>query len=447
MILLQVAQVCIGIFILGILVLIHELGHFIAAKSFHVRVLSFSIGFGKVLLRKRIGDTEYRLSAVPVGGYVHMAGEQANDRRQDLPDEFPSKPVWQRAVIAIAGPLANFISSLFFIYLALVIGVEKPRYLDLPVIGWVADSSYAQTVGIRPGDVVRSINAAPVSSWNDIEQAFSKIQSSYTIAIERNNMRLSFSVPSPLPKNGSVPKQPTAGLEPAMPAVVGMVTKNSPAQKAGLQKGDSIIVINAAPVYSWLQLTATTSRYDSAVGPLHITVLRNGARQEFDIVPRYSDKDRRFLMGIAVAAPPTKIVKTDIISAIPLCFKQSWDMVVSIFDVIGKLVSREVSPRQLAGPVGIVQMSGGIAFMGLVHMLSFLAFIGINLALLNLLPLIITDGGMLLFLLVEFFRGRPLPVKYQLIINNIAIAFFILLFVYVTFNDIGRIPEIFRMTR
>jgi len=183
-----IGKIAIGIVILGILVLIHELGHFIAAKACKIRVLAFSIGFGKVLLHKQIGTTDYRISAIPFGGYVKMAGEHPEDGQADHvpgPDEFPSKPVWQRAIVAVAGPLANFVSAVLMLWFMFMSGVEQPTYYDRAVVGGVADSSAAMEAGLQANDSILTMNGKPIANWNDIEDRFSMLDKQYEITLLR----------------------------------------------------------------------------------------------------------------------------------------------------------------------------------------------------------------------------------------------------------------------
>jgi regulator of sigma E protease len=438
-------QVVLGLAILGILVLVHELGHFLAAKGFKVRVLAFSIGFGKSLVKKTIGETEYRISAIPFGGYVQMSGEHPEEKPDVEPGDFTSKPIWQRAIIAIAGPGANYLFAMACLYLVFILGVNTPVYLSRPVVGAVEDSSTAMKAGVLPGDSIMSLNGKSVSSWEDIERRLAMQQPRYDILLTRGNMVVTLALGFEQVKSSRIPKQPTGGLQPCMPPVIGIVSGGSAGQKAGLKEKDTVVSINGVPLLSWYQLSSTVAKYDSLSGPLLFNVRRNATVVSLGVTPKYNSDAKRFLVGISMAQPAMNQVRHGPLASVDKMVKKSWDYTVMIFDVLGKLMSSEVSPKQLAGPIGIVQMSGVIALGGVVPILDFMALIGINLAVLNLMPLIITDGGMLLFLLVEAVRRKPLSVRYQVIINRVAISFFIMLFVYVTFNDIVRVPDLIRM--
>jgi regulator of sigma E protease len=185
--------------------------------------------------------------------------------------------------------------------------------------------------------------------------------------------------------------------------------------------------------------------YDSAKGPMLFTVQRAGSQVSITAVPRYNKADKRYLMGIMAAQPAKVQVRYGPVKSVNKMLDKTWEYTTMIYDVLAKLFSRQVSPKQLAGPIGIVQMTGLVALGGPVEVMNLMALIGINLGVLNLLPLIITDGGLLLFLLLEAIRRKPLSVKYQLLINRVAITFFILLFAYVTYNDMARLPDLFKL--
>ena len=439
-----IIQVLLGIFILGILVLIHELGHFVAAKAFGIRVISFSIGFGKVLLKKTIGTTEYRLSIIPCGGYVHMAGEHPSDDRNSADDEFYAKPAWQRAGVAIAGPFANVISSIFFLWLVHILGTPHDKYLDSPVVGAVLDSSIAATNGFKAGDSIVSVNNEPVSSWVEIQNIFSKQDINYSILLYREGQpqTLTFSIPV---NNNALPSDPTAGMLPALPAIIGRVEENSAAQNAGFLPYDTILSINDTKIISWFQVSNLISRFDSTNQFLLLTIKRNQSTYVLKARPTFETSEKRFILGIASAKPAETIIKYSASTSFRKALDKSWEYTTMIFDVLQKIISKTVSPKQLAGPVGMIQMSGVIALGSFVVLLNFMALIGINLAVINLFPLIITDGGVLLFILFEVVRRKPLSIKTQTLLNRVAIVFFIMLFLFVTFNDIVRIPLFLKM--
>jgi regulator of sigma E protease len=444
-----IVQIAIGLVILGILVLIHELGHFLMAKAWGIRVIAFSIGFGKPIVKKTINGTEYRIGSIPFGGYVSMPGEHPEDDAPPKPGDFNSKSIGQRALVALAGPAANFLFAMILLWIMFLSGVEKPIYLDRTVIGAVADSSAAKQAGLCPGDSIISINGKKTENWESIQGALSSRSSEVNVVFVRDGRTATSHFAMPTIQGRGIPRQPFAGLYSPLPAIIGSVNTGSPAEKAGLKALDTVVSINGQSIHSWFQLSESITHFNPSAGPMSFVVRRidSPAPTAIAIIPEYKKDLHRYLIGAAVMSPPVKKVRYSASEAVSQTVSKSWEYTIMIFDVVAKLVSKQVSMQQLAGPVGIVQMSGVVAMGGLAAILDFMALIGINLAVINLLPLVITDGGLLLFLFIEFLRRKPLAVKYQAIVNRIAIAFFITLFIYVTFNDVARIPELFRLMK
>lgn len=442
----SILSILLGVLVLGVLVFIHELGHFLAAKSCKIKVLAFSLGFGTPIFKKTVGDTEYRISSIPFGGYVKMAGENPEEQTegQSSPDDFPSKPIWQRAFVAVAGPAANFLSAMAMLWGMYLWGVDKPLYLENTLVGAVADSSMAQQAGMLPGDSIISINGKGVSSWDDIQSIFAQQEVNYSITYSRDGKTGDAVLVNKNNYKGGLPKEPTMGLFPPLPAVIASVLDSSAAAQAGFLAGDTVRMIDSQKVYSWFHLTTIIENARSDT-PLNILVSRGGKLLSLSVTPRYSETEKRKLLGIQVAEGDTRIVRYPMGEAISNALDKTWEYTIMIFDVIGKLASRRVPASQLSGPVGIIPASGFMVMQGLSHLLNFMALIGINLAVLNLMPLVITDGGLILFLIIEAIRRKPLSVKLQSVVNRIAIAFFLLLFLFVTFNDVMRLPDIFRM--
>jgi len=440
-----ILQIVLGLLILGILVLVHELGHFAAAKAFSIRVLAFSVGFGKPVVKKTINGTEYRLSAIPFGGYVHMSGEHPEEKPDVEPGDFTSKPIWQRAIVAIAGPAANYLFAMLCLYLVFMLGVETPVYLTRPVVGSVDEGSIAAKAGFLPGDSIQTVGGKPVVTWEDIERMLSLQLSHNDIVVKRGAASSTLVLGFAMVKSSRIIRDVTGGLHPCLPAVIGTVNSGYPGKTAGLAEKDTVVSINGLVLHSWFELSSIVSKYDSLSGPLVFVLKRSGTAISVNVVPKYNKDEKRFMVGISPAQPEMTREKFGPVASVGKMAAKSWNYTTMIFEMLDKLISKEVSPKMLAGPVGIVQMSGVMALSGFTRILDFMALIGINLAVLNLLPLIITDGGMLLFLCIEAVRRKPLAVRYQVFINRIAISFFILLAVYVTFNDITRIPDMIRM--
>jgi regulator of sigma E protease len=436
-------SVVLGLIVLGILVFIHELGHFLVAKWCGIKVLAFSLGFGAPLYKRTIGGTEYRIGTVPFGGYVKMAGENPEEERSGEPDEFHSKPVWQRMSVAIAGPLFNYITAFLMLWVMFIVGTERPLYYERTVIGAVADSSVAKGAGLLAGDSITAINGKPVTDWEKVETAFAQQERTYEVSYVRNGT--AGTAQMTMKSSGtSLPKDPTGGLFPPLPAIVAEVLPGSAAEKAGLVKNDLVRSIDGKTINSWFELVAKVEHY-RADTPLTFVVVRDGNERTVDLMPRYDSTAGRSLIGVRVGEGKGRIVKYTPVAAAEKALDKGWEYTTMIFDVLGKLISRKVSANQLSGPIGIIPASGFMMLQGLSPILSFMALIGINLAVLNLMPLIITDGGLIFFMLIEVIRRKPMSLKTQLVVNRIAIAFFLALFLFVSFNDIKRLPEYFKI--
>jgi regulator of sigma E protease len=440
--------VIIGLLVLSVLVFVHELGHFLAAKACKIRVLAFAIGFGRPLCKWKRGDTEYRVNAIPFGGYVQMAGENPADERSSAPDEYSSKPIWQRATVAVAGPVANLLFAIFTLWLAFVHGIDRPVFWDNVRVGLVLKDSPAEAAGFMAGDSIVSINGAPVSSWEQIDAPLSQqLSGGYRIGVLRDGAPLELNLN--VERTGArLPKVPSGGLLPARyPPVVGRVMPRG-AAAGQLEAGDTLLALKDVPVYSFDQFAALMREYDPEGEPAaSINIKRGATRLHVFVIPACDSAAGRYLLGIEPAPEPKKLVRYGALAALGPTMAKTWEYSVMIFDVLGKLISGEASAKQLAGPLNIIPVSGMMAFQGLSNILNFMALIGINLAVLNLLPLVITDGGLLLFLVVEAIRGRPLSLESQAAMNKVFIALFLALFLFVTFNDLQRLPELFKWGR
>jgi len=437
--------IIIGLIVLSVLVFVHELGHFIAAKSCKIRVLAFAIGFGKTLVKWKRGDTEYRVNAIPFGGYVQMAGENPSGERSGADDEYSSKPIWQRAIVALAGPVANLIFAVFTLWAAFVHGMDRPAFLDSSRVGTIQKDSPAEIAGFLAGDSIVSINGSPISSWEQVDAQLSQqLGSGYTITVLRDGNPLELSLH--VERTGAhLPKMPSGGLLPARyPPVIGGVKPKSGADGL-LEVGDTLIDLKGVHVSSFDHFAMMMREYDPENElAASINIKRGENLMHVFVIPTYDSTAGRYLLGIEPAPEPMRLVRYGVTDALGPTFAKTWEYSVMIFDVLGKLTSGKVPASQLAGPLNIIPVSGMMAFQGLSSILNFMALIGINLAVLNLLPLVITDGGLLMFLIIEAIRGRPLSSESQAAVNKVFIFLFLALFLFVTFNDLQRLPELFR---
>jgi len=450
-------SIVIGLLVLSILVFVHELGHFVAAKACRFKVLAFAIGFGKPLLKWTRGDTEYRINAIPFGGYVAMAAdaseeEEATNTADGKPKEdiigagASCYPIWQRAVVALAGPVANFVFAILTLWVVFIYGIDRPTFLDSSKVGVVIKGSPADSAGFLAGDSIVAINGETVNSWEQVEMRLAHQLSNYDFTVLRDNEKVNLMMQ--IERSGArFPKNPSGGLLPARyPPVIGGIIPKGSAEKI-LEIGDTLLAINGTAVGSFDRFAMIMREYDPEAGPVSIDIKRGHETMNVLIIPTYDSTQSRYLLGVEPAPEGKRTVRYGAIAAIGPTWDKTWEYTVMIFDVLGKLTSGEVSANQLAGPLNIIPVSGIMAFQGLSNILNFMALIGVNLAVLNLLPLVITDGGLLMFLGIEAIRRKPLSVQTQAAINKVFLALFIALFLYVTFNDLQRMPDIFRWLR
>ena len=435
----------IGVFVLGVLVLIHELGHFLAAKLCKIPVLTFSIGFGPQIISKKIGETEYQIAAVPFGGFVAMEGE--NPKKDEIASEnsFVNHPIWQRALVAIAGPAFNIISAYVFLVIMFMYGVPYAPYLDTNTVGLVSEESPAWGK-VQQNDKIISINGKDVFGWQDIHTKFSDMSKEYSLVLKRGNDTVSTSIQVSLP-NPKTLENKGSGIYPPIPPVIGKVEENSIAKSAGFLEGDSIVSINGSEISSWYAVSETISRYDDSLGDISIKVARNGEILDLSVMPKFSVEYNRYLIGIIMADPGTSTKKYSFVRSLKLAYNDCIKYSVMIFDVLKKLLTRLVSPEYLSGPVGIMQMSGAAVQSGFSSLLQLLALIGINLGILNLMPLVITDGGLLSLLLVEAVIRKPIPLRVREKLSFVFMAAFLCLAVFVTVNDIVRFDAIEKLLK
>lgn len=438
-------NVFIGIFVLGILVFIHELGHYLAAKFCKIPVLMFAIGFGPKIFSKKIGETEYQIRAIPFGGFVAMEGENPKEGDSVSDEAFVNHPVWQRALVAISGPAFNILSAFAFLVIMYMIGVPHAPYLDTNKVGLVSEESSAFGK-IERDDEIISINGKKVSGWQDIFTKFGDMSQEHSVVFIRGNDTLSAMISVPLPDAKTLENK-GSGIFPPIPPIIGAVEENSAAYSAGFLAGDSIISINGEGVSSWYAVSETIAKYNDTLGNVSIVVSRNGEVTDLSVKPKFNSEYERYLIGIVMANPNTEIKKYAFIPSLGLAFKESKRYSVMIFDTLKKLVMQQISPKYLSGPVGIMQMSGAAVQSGLSSLLQLLALIGINLGLLNLMPLVITDGGVLSLLLVEAITKKPVPVAVREKLSYIFMVAFLCLAIFVTFNDILRFGAVEQMLK
>ena len=435
---------------LGILVAVHEFGHFWVARRNGVKVERFSIGFGKALWRRTGKDgTEYVLAMIPLGGYVKMLDSRVEEVPAELHDQaFNHKSVWARMAIVLAGPMANFVFAIFACWLMFLIGIPSVK----PVLNSVTPSSVAAQGGLGSGMEIIAIDGKKVRTWEEINFALlGRLGDDKTVFTVQENggqprdaqlqladWQFNPEVESPISALGLVPEGPSLTLN------VANVVENGPAEQAGVQLGDKLIAINGEPLANWQQLVAAVQA--SPEVEMDLEVARNGQTQQLKLTParqEYSDRVVGYV-GLAPAVlPVADEYRFDLrygpLSAIGAGVGRTWDLTVLTFQMLGKLVTGVVSVDNLSGPISIAKGAGATADYGLVYFLGFMALVSVNLGIINLLPLPVLDGGHLLFYLIEAVTGRPVPEKVQEVGFKIGAALLFMLMGLALFNDFARL--------
>jgi len=427
------------VFVLGVLIFVHELGHFIAARRIGIRVITFSLGFGPKVFSFRRGDTEYAISAVPLGGYVKMAGESPDDPRSGKDDEFLSKSKWQRFQVLIMGPAMNVLLAIVLMWVVLLQGAQVPAFIDEPpVIGSVAEGSPAERAGIERGDRIVRVSGREVATWEDLSIAIgTKANREVPVELVRDDRTITVRVtPDPQTKYevGDI------GVFPDVHPSVLAVVKGDPADRAGMQPGDVVLAVNGQPMSVSQQLSNAIAAHPGE--QITVTVRRDGETRDVLVTPE--KRGAKGIIGISIGEE-LKTIDPGPLEALQMSLQRNYEFGGLIFRTLGGLLTRETSPKQLMGPVAIAQLSGEYAAAGFIALLSLMASISLNLGILNLLPIPVLDGGHIFIMAIEGLARRDLSmkVKEQLLLAG----FFLLMILMVTviYNDLTRIQWVERL--
>jgi regulator of sigma E protease len=438
--------------VIGILILIHELGHFLVARWTGVGVERFSIGFGPVLLRWRGRETEYCLSAIPMGGYVKMLGEEnplegGTELPYDPAKAFALKPLWARFLIVFAGPGMNFVlaAAIFALVLATVGRPVWPA-----VIGRVADTGPAATAGLRTGDVVTAVNGRRIAHWEDLERA---VNASNGSALKLTVARAGAEQPLTLTPQRTTVRDPIfkeakeawdLGAGPRLLPQIGSVNGGSPAEKAGILPGDVVTAVAGQPVYTPEDLMQTIQKrpgqtfsitLDRDGKPVTVSVTANTVKEK-GAGGAETEVGR---IGVAIVTRTVTYEPYNPISALWHGVVRTWDMTVLTVKGLWKVVWGDIDRSNIGGPIQIAAEAGRQAKEGLGSLALFTAIISVNLAVLNLLPVPMLDGGHLFFFVVEALMGRPISLKKREAAQQLGFVLLMLLMVYALYNDLVRI--------
>lgn len=435
--------------VLSLLVFVHEFGHFIVARFLGVGVDRFSIGFGPKIFGWKRGRTEYWLSAIPLGGYVKMVGEQPGSEidPEDLPVSFTHKPTWRRLLIVASGPLFNlFFAVLLFWGLAYVQGLP---YMD-PLVGEIGEDSPAMHAGLRTGDLITKVDGKEIFSWEEMLKEVRKVPEGKEVLFEvkRGEDKLEkvlFPVKRPFPDPlGGTEMLMSIGADPYFSPVIGYVQKDSPAEQAGLLPKDRILSINGVVIDSWIQVGRTIRGLEDA--PFVMEVARNGERLSLDLKAKKEKIDdgkggtvEVHLVGISSISFENVSYPTFWRSML-FGWEKSYEVVRITVLSVGRLIERKISVREsLGGPIMIAQVTGQEARKGMVNLISLIAVISVSLALVNLLPIPVLDGGHIFFYFIELICRKPVPIAIQEKAQIVGLSILLLLMVFVFYNDIMRI--------
>jgi regulator of sigma E protease len=466
--------------VLGVMILVHEWGHFIAARLFGVRVDVFSIGFGPRLFGWKSGNTDYRISIIPLGGYVRMAGqdpseidspgrwpgkksaeqavgagavstathaaaeprgaEQSGAFGTGAPDELMSKPRWQRAVISAAGPAVNLIFPILLLTVYFVaIGVPYPVFEDTPVVVTaVPPNSAAAAAGLQPGDRVVTLNGEPTPTWAQAEKVITKAEPNTKLSLEVENGGQHRTVAIPVREKEIEQPELALGYAPIRP-VLEDVAPGMPAARAGLKEGDVIRAVDGQPIQWWGQFTEHVRASEGK--PLSLAVERKGQLPHVTVTPQAGNNDRGetvYQIGVQVHED-SAYRRVAFAEGVRFAGLKTFETIDDTLTVVGRLFSGRVSVRQLQSVVGISRAAGQAVHKGAQAVISLMVLISVNLGILNLLPIPILDGGNILLLAIEGGLRRDLSMAFKERFVQVGLVFLLVLFAIVMYNDLARL--------
>lgn len=433
-------------------IVIHELGHFLVARAFGVKVLRFSIGFGKALWsRTSRSGTEYVIGMLPLGGYVKMLDDREMHVSQtEAKRAYNRQPLLVRMSIVLAGPITNFLLAIWVFWIIFLLGVTYIK----PVIGQVLPESIAARSGLQAGDVIQSINGQPIQQWEQVltlmierigdshdltmvtQPRDSRVLENHQISLD--DWKLIGNQPDPLRSLGIVPYQPE------FPAIIDKIEPNSPAQHSGLQSGDRIVGVDNQDTNDWLTLTEYIKKHPNQ--EVSFKINRNQAVSTINVQldSKNINGQPAGYLGVQVQPPewPPEMISVphySAITAIPPAWQQTWNLTAFNATVLGKMLTGKISWQTLGGPITIFRSAGEASQAGLKVYLGFIAFISVTLGFINILPIPGLDGGHFLFQVIEGIIRRPISERYQMLLLKLGIVLIILLVVQGTINDIMRL--------
>jgi regulator of sigma E protease len=424
--------------LIGVMIMIHEAGHYWAARYFNVKVEIFSFGFGPRLFGFKRGETDYRFSLILLGGYVKMAGEQFSDEPSDDPRHLMNRPRWQRLIIYFAGPFMNFVLAVGLLAGLYMVKYQRVADADMQaLIGHVASGSPAAKAGLEDGDKIVALDGKRNPTWEDV--GLEEVQSAYRpmqVTVERSGKRLNFTVTPTLSQLSGVGY---AGWDELGQIELGGIEPGFPAEKAGLKKGDVVVSVNGLPIHSNVKFRETISA--SGGKPIAIQVDRNGQMQTFTTEPVYAKLDGPAKWMIGVQPQPKLHLTTTRLSfgpAVRESLEQNGKNAFIIVQFLKGMAERRMSAKTITGPIGLGQLSGAAAREGPAEFLMLMSLVSLNLAIFNLLPIPILDGGSILMLLIEIILQRDMSLNVKEAVFKLGFVFIMVIVAFVIYNDISK---------
>ncbi|MCU1337396.1 MAG: putative rane-associated zinc metalloprotease [Bryobacterales bacterium] len=421
--------------LIGVMILLHELGHYLVGRFFDVKIDAFSIGFGPRLFGFRRGETDFKVCLILFGGYVKFAGEQPGDEQASDPRALPSKPRWQRLCITFAGPATNIVLAVGLLTGLYMVQYPKIPMPPSPTVGYVVPDGAAGKAGVREGDKVVQIDGVVDPTWETVAvKEIASAKRPMDVWVERNGQRLNFTV---TPVYDDKQHIGFAGWTQSTAVQVGGYCCNiEAAQKAGLQKGDTFVSVNGKPIRSSMRLLDVIG--EAKGSPVDLAYARDGKEYHTTVTPVWDPASKSWRIGAALESP-VEIIKLPFREALAESWRQNVQSAKLIYQFIQGIIERRMSAKSLEGPIRIAQLSGQAAREGAMVYIGLMAAVSLNLAIFNLLPIPILDGGVMLMLLVEMLLRRDLSLRIKEAIVRVGFVFLMMVVVFVLYNDISKL--------